>query len=235
MSRDRNQSRVFFGAFIIIVGALALLDNLRIFDTRDILQFWPVVFIGFGAMRLLQARHPGAYVFGGVLMLVGAGMILQHMGLIYFRWRDWWPAFLILGGVMMLFRGMYGKDWRNGRRGQNGTALAPGDNSSVDVVAMMSGHNLKSDSQNFQGGDIMAVMGGVELDLRQASIVTEATISVFVMWGGIVIKVPNDWSVVMNGTPILGGMDDKTVPPLVPGKRLVIVGEAVMGGVEVKN
>ncbi|MFZ6645461.1 LiaI-LiaF-like domain-containing protein [Undibacterium sp. TJN25] len=232
MSRDRNQSRVFFGAFIIIVGALALLNNLHIFDTSDILPFWPLVFVGFGVMKLYQARHTSAYVLGGVLVLVGCGMILQRLGIMYFRWRDWWPAFVIFAGAMVLSRGLYGKQWRSRR---DGVELVDGDNSSVDVVAVMSGHNLKSDSQTFKGGDILAVMGGVELDLRQASIVSEATLSVFAMWGGIVIKVPNDWSVVMNGTPILGGMDDKTVPPLVAGKRLVIVGEAIMGGVEVKN
>ncbi|MES2106472.1 MAG: DUF5668 domain-containing protein [Pseudomonadota bacterium] len=232
MNRDRNQSRVFFGAFIIIIGALALLNNLHIFDTSDILPFWPLVFVGFGVMKLYQARHTSAYILGGVLVLVGSGMILQHMGIMYFRWRDWWPAFVIFAGVMMLSRGLYGKQWRAHREG---VELVPGDNTSIDVVAVMSGHNLKSDSQAFKGGDILAIMGGVELDLRQASILSEATISVFAMWGGIVIKVPTDWSVVMNGTPILGGMDDKTVPPMNAGKRLVITGEAIMGGVEIKN
>ncbi|MES2073193.1 MAG: DUF5668 domain-containing protein [Pseudomonadota bacterium] len=236
MNRDRNQSRIFVGAFIILVGALALLGNLDIFDTRAILSFWPLVFVGFGAIRLYQARHPSAYVIGAALILVGIMMTLQRMGIIYFRWRDWWPALLILAGVMVLTRGMFGRAGR-GRRAQPGDAvqsLAGGD-SAIDVVAIMSGHNLKSDSQDFRGGNILALMGGVELDLRQASIVGEATISVFAMWGGIVIKVPADWSVAMNGTPILGGMDDKTVPPMNPGKRLVIVGEAIMGGVEIKN
>ena len=34
---------------------------------------------------------------------------------------------------------------------------------------------------------------------------------------------------------LLGGIEDKTVPPANPAKRLVIEGYAIMGGVEVKN
>ncbi|HTD06796.1 LiaI-LiaF-like domain-containing protein [Undibacterium sp.] len=231
MSRDHNQNRIFIGGFIILVGALALLDNLGIVDTRAVLSFWPLAFVALGSMKLYQARHAGSYVVGAVLVMAGILLTLQHMGLIYFRWRDWWPAVLIVAGIMVVSRGMFG---RRGRR-RDGVQSLAGDNSTIDVVAVMSGHNLKNDTQDFRGGDIVAVMGGVELDLRQASMQSEAVISVFAMWGGIVIKVPTDWSVVMNGTPILAGMDDKTVPSMSAGKRLVIEGEAIMGGVEIKN
>ena len=76
---------------------------------------------------------------------------------------------------------------------------------------------------------------GGELDLRQASMQTEATIHVFAMWGGIQIKVPTDWSVVTNGIPLLGGIEDKSVPTTTSTKRLIIEGYAIMGGVEIKN
>src|SRR5882762_4732481 len=104
MNRDRNQSRVFFDAFNIIVGALALLNNLHILDTSDFLPFWPLVFVGFGAMKLYHARHSGAYILGGLLVALGVGMTLQHLGIMHFRWREWWPAFLIFAGAMVLSR-----------------------------------------------------------------------------------------------------------------------------------
>jgi len=56
-----------------------------------------------------------------------------------------------------------------------------------------------------------------------------------VMWGGIEIKVPEDWVVVNFGTAILGGFENKTRPLPGASKRLVVTGTAIMGGVEVKN
>jgi predicted membrane protein len=99
----------------------------------------------------------------------------------------------------------------------------------------MSGIVLKNDSQEFTGGDISAVMGAVEIDLRQAAIATEAVLHLSIIMGGVEIKVPRDWSISVNGSPMLGGIEDKTVPPMTPGKRLLIEGSVIMGGVEISN
>jgi len=230
--RFRNQRRILFGLFIIIIGALSLLDNLHLFDARDVLHFWPMAFIALGVLKIVQTRHASGYFVGAALIAAGVVLTLQSMGIIAFRWRDWWPVLLIAGGVLVIFRGLFGR-----RLVCHDAKVRPvdGSESYVDAVAVMSGNHMKNDSQDFRGGEITAVMGGAELDLRHASIQTGATIHVFAMWGGIVIKVPGDWSVVTNGVPLLGGIEDKTVPPANPAKRLVIEGYAIMGGIEIKN
>ena len=83
----------------------------------------------------------------------------------------------------------------------------------------------------------MAVIGGCEIDLRHASIAEgrEAVIDAFALWGGIEIKVPEDWEVVNRGSAFLGGFENKTRPLPGAAKRLVVTGTAIMGGVEVKN
>lgn len=54
-------------------------------------------------------------------------------------------------------------------------------------------------------------MGGVELDLRQcAATGGESVMDVFAIWGGIVIRVPADWEVVSEVTPLMGGVDDRS-------------------------
>jgi hypothetical protein len=55
------------------------------------------------------------------------------------------------------------------------------------------------------------------------------------MWGGIEIKVPDEWEVVNRGNAFLGGFEDKTRPLPGANRRLVVTGTAIMGGVEVKN
>jgi hypothetical protein len=80
------------------------------------------------------------------------------------------------------------------------------------------------------------VMGGVHLDLRRASLRGRAVLDTFAMWGGVELVVPEGWAVELQGTPILGGFEDKTRPPLDDNApRLVVRGVAVMGGVEIKN
>jgi predicted membrane protein len=230
--RDRSQHRVVFGVLIILVGALALLDNLHVFDARQVIHFWPMVFVVFGVLKVSQSRDVAGCVVGGALIAAGTAMTLQNMGIIAFRWRDWWPLLLITGGVLIILTGLFG---RQAAKSVGTIEMRSTNDSIVDVGVLMSGINMSNATQDFRGGKVSAVVGGVEIDLRNASMQESATLSIFAMMGGIVIKVPADWSVVSNCVPIMGGVDDKSVPPARPVKRLVITGYVIMGGVEVKN
>ncbi|MBC3919281.1 hypothetical protein H8L32_17460 [Undibacterium sp. CY18W] len=228
MNNNNGQGRILVGAMLLLFGTLALLDNLDIFSTRDIFHFWPMVFIIVGVLKISKSDSTTGYIIGGGFIVLGTMLTLQYMGIIHFRMRDLWPVFLIFAGLMVIFKGKLGdkNNYLNGQTNQD---------SVCNIVAVMSGNKLQNSSQDFKGGEINAVMGGVELDLRQASIQSEATLNVFAMWGGIELKIPNDWTVISHGSPILGGFDDKTVPPMLNTKKLYIKGYAVMGGVEIKN
>ena len=238
MSRDplnRQRSRVVFGAFIVVVGLFALLDNLHLFDSHVVQPYWPLVFVALGGLKLSSTRRPNSLFVGGALIVVGVGMTLQNLGLFHFEWRQLWPLALIWLGLSVITRGFI-------VRGDVTCRAAPGEReervehgSRVDASATMSGIVLRNDSQEFTGGEINAVMGAVELDLRGAAIATEAVLHLSIVMGGVEIKVPREWSIVVNGSPLLGGMEDKTVPPMSPGKRLVVEGSVIMGGVEISN
>ena len=106
----------------------------------------------------------------------------------------------------------------------------------VQAMAVLGSTLRGSNSQEFRGGEATAVLGSCEIDLRQASIAgTEAVIDAFAMWGGIDIRVPEDWTVVVQALPVMGSFEDKTRRPATPSKHLVIKGLAVMGGVEITN
>ena len=110
----------------------------------------------------------------------------------------------------------------------------------LDETAIFGGVRRRIESQEFEGGQATAICGGIELDLSKAAtrkeeIVIEAT----AIFGGIDIRVPEHWAVSARGSAILGGFDDQTrdarstdVPPQT---RLVILGNAVFGGVTIKN
>ena len=105
----------------------------------------------------------------------------------------------------------------------------------VDVTAILGGFERSITTQHFKGGDVTAILGGCALDMRSASIDGEAVIDVFAFMGGVTIKCPPDWTVVLHGTPILGGFEEKTAHPVAGTKRLIVKGYAIMGGVEVRN
>jgi hypothetical protein len=105
------------------------------------------------------------------------------------------------------------------------------------MFALMGGVTRQVIGVPFRGATMTAVMGGVELDLRQATLPEDAVIELFAFWGGIEIFVPRDWVVVNQGFALMGSIEDKTGNlPQRPGQpRLVLRGMALMGGVEIKN
>ncbi|MFV2195803.1 DUF1707 SHOCT-like domain-containing protein [Nocardiopsis sp. LOL_012] len=83
-----------------------------------------------------------------------------------------------------------------------------------------------------------ALMGGVELDLREAYFTSrETSIWVGAVMGGVEIRVPDDVQVRVHGLPIMGGFSGGLrQPSTVPSDAPIvhIRGLAVMGGVEVR-
>lgn len=104
---------------------------------------------------------------------------------------------------------------------------------------MFSGFNVKNASQNFRGGNITAIFGGVVVDLREASILKEqeARIDVLIAFGGAEIFVPKGWNVIIKGIPIFGGWDNKTVNNNFDtnSPTLKINSFVMFGGFEVEN
>jgi len=232
--------QVVLGLLVIAVGLLFLLDNLDIIDIHDALAFWPLVFIFAGVAKLLDTSTPNGYLVGLAGIGIGTLMILQRLGIIYFSWRAMWPLVLIGAGVAVVYRAMRGQGVPlHGMvedKGEGTAGGVAGDVQKIDATAILGGFERRVHSQDFRGGEVTAVMGGCVLDMRGASIAAgEAVINVFAFWGGVTIKCPPDWTVVLQGTPIMGGFDEKTVAPPDASKRLVIRGYAIMGGVEVRN
>ena len=223
--RHRSIPQLVFGLILSILGVLWTLDSMGIADAEYYIRYWPAAFIVLGAAKLWQARGGHGVVGGVVLILFGTALLAEHLLPGNIDVFDLWPIALVLLGVSLVWRSVAGR-----------RAPASDGNSTVSAVAVLAGLNRGNNSNAFRGGDLTAVLGGCEVDLRQARIDGEAVIDVFAMWGGIEIRVPEDWTVIGRVTPLLGGFDDKTRPPqTASAHRLVVRGFVIMGGVEVKN
>lgn len=228
---SKNMSRqVILGVLVIGMGLLFLLDNMNIWEMHRALQFWPMAFILVGVLKLFDTSSSDGYFIGGALILVGVLMMLNRLGLVDFSWRAVWPLLLIALGGSVLYKAL------TGRRliGSSLKDVAASDDV-VDVTAILGGFERRITTPSFKGGEVTAIMGGCSLDMRGSSIETEAVLNVFAVWGGITLKCPPDWTVVLHGTPIMGGFEEKTVAPPDNSKRLIVRGYAIMGGVEVRN
>lgn len=228
----RATPQIVLGLIIIAIGVLFTLDNLGVLYAHDYLRYWPALLVIYGITKIIQPQgRPGRF-FGLIITFVGAAILLDRLYIFSFSLWDFWPLLIVAIGLSMIWR----SSTRTGGRSQEWVSSTDSD-STINGTAILSGFRRTSSSQNFQGGELTAIMGGCEVDLRQASMKEgDAVIDVFAFWGGIDLKVPLDWSVVMMGSPLMGGFDDKTRPPQGgSNKRLVIKGYAIMGGVQISN
>jgi predicted membrane protein len=219
--------KLVIGASIALAGVVLTLDNLDLLNARTVLRFWPAVLVVVGALMLSRTNQGGGRTSGTLIMFVGIWLLLNTLNIIDVSiWELFWPIVLILIGTSLVLQTL--------NRGRE----RPDTSDSVTMFAVMSGWKHRSNSTDFRGGDVTALMGGCELDLRQAAIPdgSHATIDVVAVMGGAEIRVPPTWTIVSRVVPVMGGVVDKTVPPREPaGPSLILRGVVVMGGVEIKN
>ncbi len=221
-------AQAIIGVFIVAIGLLITLDNIEVMNAAAWLRFWPLVFVALGGFMTLRADTAGARVWGAAVALIGVLLIARNFEWLSFSIMGLWPLVLILIGGGIVLRSM---------RSARGISSAQEASSVLNGLAIMSGFNRSVTTHDFQGGEITAIMGGAEIDLRGATITRgEAVLNVFAFWGGVELHVPHEWNVQVVAIPILGGFEDKTQRPLQPGApRLVVRGYAIMGGMEIHN
>jgi predicted membrane protein len=222
----RGFGTAIVGIGILLVGSLLLLDNFGYADAQEYFAYWPVLLILLGLSYFFRPKASRCIITGIVWIGIGTVVLLSNLGHIGFEIWDLWPAVLIIVGANLIL-----KPFR--RRG-----LSIADDSGIfEATAILGGANRRLSAANFQGGDATAIMGGCEIDLRDCgSEGGPAQIDTFAFWGGIDIRVPEDWEVQVKGLAILGAYSDKTHSIEGDGRKvLVIGGAAIMGGVEIKN
>ncbi len=250
----RGEGRMVMGLVVVGLGVLFLLENLGVVYVRNVWEFWPIILIVLGLARLSTCASAAGRVSALVLLCVGGIFMANNLGYLpWDLWRFFWPVILILWGFGMLMRsfdrgsggGMnWGPNWDPSRwKSPLAEGFGPLRDSGPNTVhqwAFFGGSRRRVESQNFEGGDALAIFGGIRVDLRQAaSTKDEIILEANALFGGVDIRVPESWGVIMRGMGVFGGFEDGTRARnsgLPAGKpTLVVTGMAVFGGVTVKN
>jgi hypothetical protein len=261
-ARPTLTPQLVIGLFITLVGTLLTLDRLNLIETNVLRPFWPSVLIAIGAAMLIQRRDSSGRFWGTTWTIIGSWMLLNSLGILRVRiWELIGPVLLVIIGWTIVHRTLHPDQPRSatpgtdvlppvpntaaaiGGRTSSGPTVTPRihDGGRVSLIAVMGEAKRASNDQPFRGGEMTAVMGGCVLDLRQAIIAPgdEAQLNLIGLMAGHEIWVPQGWAVLSDVVPILGGIDDKRLPPLEPlpdnPPRLRLRGFMIMGGVVIKN
>ena len=232
---DSSNKRVYFGLFLIAIGALWILERLNLIPEfwNDIFISWQMLLIGIGIFSLIGGNKTS----GTVLIVIGGFFLLPEITHIPYELRRiGWPLLIMGIGVVLLVT-------HGGRHKKVTPHFNQGPQQSHDYFddfVAFGGREVYVDSQNFMGGKTSSVFGGTEFDLRQAKLSENgAVIDCLALFGACGFKVPPDWTVKNEVTAIFGAFTDKRGSSLNhivtdPSKTLVIKGFAAFGGVEIK-
>ncbi|WP_087973862.1 LiaF transmembrane domain-containing protein [Oceanobacillus rekensis] len=215
--------RVWLGLFFLLFGSGFLLHQADIIDLGQLLSaWWPLLLIIIGIIQLINRTHSTAFP-GFVFLLIGVFFFVN-------QWFDLnllsylWPLIFIFIGIFIIFT-----------RVKRGSPSHTGE--SLNTFVLFSGAEIKSQSKNFQGGSVMTILGGAEIDLRGAVIAEGASLDFTSVLGGVSIIVPENVQVDISGVPILGGWEDKTRNHRENEEVVVLKLNCltILGGAEIKN
>jgi len=216
------------GIILVIVGGLWLLDNINIIDFH-FSNWWPLIIIAIGMADLVNSRRINNFsawffiVLGGIFHLPTNNIIQWHE-----IWK-YWPVALILIGLSMIFK--------------RETYYSPGRASEITGEDKIKGTVIFGDlekgtnSQQFSGGSLSTVFGDTRLNLKDAQLSeNEAILDVSVIFGDILIMIPQSWILEIRSSNVLGDLKNKSRNSQgSTGKRLIINAHIVFGDLEITN
>jgi len=247
--RMRNQRNDKTGGIVlIIIGVLFLLHKIP--QTAEWFPSWfltwPMLLIGIGLLTAVKSRfrNPGWVI----LMALGGYFLLLQNNLISWNLRPYiFPVGIILLGIFITIKKnrQCNRSHPRFRKWDNhpGFQPQPADNIdlSEDVVNVSSTFgNIERNvfSKNLKGGNISSMFGGAQINFSQADFEGVAVIDLSIIFGGVDMVIPSNWNVKNEMSVIFGGIEDRrTVINNVheSGKTLVLKGNIMFGGMEIKS
>lgn len=196
ITRKRPNSQVLFGAILVLIGILLLLHTTGVLPTRNLLLYTPTLFVLLGIWILVQSRLHN--IFGPVFLIAVAGAI-QLVVLGYATTGQvlvYWPILVIALGLSIALS-------------QFRSRVRQADTEFSSAFAVLGSVDKRNISQSFAGGELTAIFGSSELDLRDSAIEDPpAQINTTVLFGDVSIIVPREWNVQMDVIPVLGDASD---------------------------
>jgi predicted membrane protein len=212
--RIRVTTNLAFGICLILLGTALILDRLQLVPASQLLRFWPVALVLFGAALVMQS--------------------FQRVDPATAQEREGARLLHVIASVIL---GVFA--WNAVSEVSERTTLRTDTNNNVEIVAVLGRHHRVVNAAAFRGGQMTSIWGRSDLDLRNATLAPgeDAVIEVFTLMGGATIHVPDGWTVDVRATPIMGGVKDRRgdAREIAGAPRLVVRGFIMMGGMTIRS
>ena len=230
-----NKARpIIWGIAIIALGIIFGGNALGFFDLNIFFDGWWTLFIIIPSLISLITEKEKlsslAFLIAGILLLLAAQDVFSYE----VAWKAILAVVLVLIGVFIIFRSIIHSD--NAKEVEKKAEELKDDRKMDSQTAVFSGSERAYNNETFQGSNLTAVFGGVELDLRNAKFTKDTVIKAFALFGGIDIIIPEDIQVKIKSGFIFGGITDDRRGTSIKGKHTIYLDAAGgFGGVTISE
>lgn len=219
---------LLWGIAFITVGIIIALNVLGIAEINIFFKGWWTLFIIIPCfINFIKGPSRMASFIG---LVIGIVLLLCTQGILTFSIirKLIIPFILIMVGLGFIFRDFFNSKINEKIKTLNKTDLK-------EYVATFGGNKIDMSNEVFDGADLTAVFGGVELNLENSIIKEEQIINSTSVFGGITIKVPNNINVKVKSTSIFGGVENRAKVNKEENTPTIYVNAfCIFGGVEIK-
>jgi len=223
----RDKWSMIIGSIIVIIGIIFLGNNLDLWNIDVFFDGWWTLFIIVPAIvDIFQGKNVTSSL---IVFLIGIILLFACQELIMwsFVWKLIFPVLLIGFGLSLIFKEKV-KDFKIPIKKNKATPDNP------NFTGIFGACNEKI-NYDFKGGNCIAVLGGVDLDLTKAKIKDNLTIDAVAIFGGIDIKVPEGVDVKASGVAVFGGTEDMVKHEVAKNCPTIYINyTCIFGGIDIK-
>ena len=225
---------IIWGLAIIALGVIFGGNAIGLFNIDIFFDGWWTLFIIVpSAISLITEKEKlSSLVFlaVGVILLLAARDVFSYDT----AWKVILAVVLVVVGATIIFKSIVHKN--NDKEVEKRIRDLDGGKAMDSQMAIFSGSDRVYNDEVFSGSNLMAVFGGVDLDLRKAKIEKDTVIKAFCLFGGISIVVPENVQVKIKSGFIFGGASDDRKGEVAKGKYTIYLEAAGgFGGINVTD
>ena len=98
--------KLLWGVVLITVGTLFTLNNTEYIDISGVWQFWPLILIGMGIVRMVQPQASRRRGSGLWMILIGSWLLIGTLGLFGLDYGSSWPLLIVAVGAGMIWEAL---------------------------------------------------------------------------------------------------------------------------------